>query len=375
MKLSNAALSLLSTFSAANAFAPHSSSRSGIVTQRSLAPLEFFDDPREVLPKTIELYEKLGLETTSVLAANEMEIFYKNAGEEFDFASFYQAYTSLIEGKVLTNFDDKFDFIDVMRWLNVFQRFPELQTMLKEEGMSKAILRSTEIINEIEGNRLKTALDTMSSYRDLLQVEVPEVLGGSEFYADATTDHSDAIDPDFDAAFSPLQMRCLALVSHNQMKGTMRKFVEANKNLLKKFRLTGTNSTMTMLREVFGDDPLVVYGPSCKSGPLGGDAELVAAMCKGELGGMLFFQDPMESHMHDVDIQCLNRQALIYNVMTAVNPTSAIMMTHTLRSALMEGKADYIPSFLFTLECPTVEMYSTQQKAVIQANIDEGALS
>ena len=30
---------------------------------------------------------------------------------------------------------------------------------------------------------------------------------------------------------------------------------------------------MSMLREVFGDDPEVIYGPSCKSGPLGGDAQ------------------------------------------------------------------------------------------------------
>merc|ERR1712216_556963 len=97
------------------------------------------------------------------------------------------------------------------------------------------------------------------------------------------------------------------------------------------------------------------YGRACKSGPLGGDAELVAAMCQAELGGMIFFQDPMESHMHSVDIECLNRQALIYNVMSAVNPTSALMMTNTLRTALKEGKAELIPSFLFTLECPTVE--------------------
>jgi len=57
----------------------------------------------------------------------------------------------------------------------------------------------------------------------------------------------------------------------------MKLFVLANKNALKKFRqTTGTNSTMTMLKEVFGDDPV------SKSGPLGGDAELVVLiMCCG----------------------------------------------------------------------------------------------
>ena len=79
------------------------------------------------------------------------------------------------------------------------------------------------------------------------------------------------MDPDFKAAFPPSSMRCLALVSHNGMKKTMKEFCMANKNLLKKFRLTGTNSTMTMLKEVFKDEApgTVVFGPKCASGPLG----------------------------------------------------------------------------------------------------------
>ena len=80
------------------------------------------------------------------------------------------------------------------------------------------------------------------------------------------------------------------------MKPTVRKSVKCNKNLLKKFRLTGTNGTMTMLQEVFGDNPFVIYGPRCKSGRLGDDAKLVAAMRhKGKLSGMIFVQYPMES--------------------------------------------------------------------------------
>eukprot|EP00554_Chaetoceros_debilis_P005484 CAMPEP_0194074948 /NCGR_PEP_ID=MMETSP0149-20130528/2000_1 /TAXON_ID=122233 /ORGANISM="Chaetoceros debilis, Strain MM31A-1" /LENGTH=51 /DNA_ID=CAMNT_0038755269 /DNA_START=26 /DNA_END=177 /DNA_ORIENTATION=- len=33
---------------------------------------------------------------------------------------------------------------------------------------------------------------------------------------------------------------------------------------------------MSMLKEVFGEDPEVMYGPKFKSGPLGGDAQLAA---------------------------------------------------------------------------------------------------
>lgn len=176
-------------------------------------------------------------------------------------------------------------------------------------------------------------------------------------------------DPDFEPAFPASDMRCLALVSHNGMKKTMREFVTVNKNLLKKFRLTGTNSTMTMLKEVFADEPdgTVVFGPACASGPLGGDAELVAYMVSGKIGGIIFFQDPMDSHPHRADIDCLVRQALVHNVVMAETPSSALMIAQCLRSALVgKGKPELIPSFFFSLQSPTVEAYKKQQKSVVE---------
>ena len=132
--------------------------------------------------------------------------------------------------------------------------------------------------------------------------EVPE--GGNEDEESASNDSSPTpidtsafldMDPEFESVFGPEEMRCLALVSHNNMKDSMRQFVLANKNVLKKkFRLTGTNTTMTMLKEIFGADPEVVYGSACKSGPLGGDAQLVAMAVSGEVGGCIFFIDPMD---------------------------------------------------------------------------------
>merc|ERR1711907_168014 len=81
----------------------------------------------------------------------------------------------------------------------------------------------------------------------------------------------DLYNEEFKSEFEPNEMRCLALVAHNHMKPAMRDFVISHKEILRKFRLTGTNTTMAMLREVFGDDPTVQYGPSFASGPLGGD--------------------------------------------------------------------------------------------------------
>lgn len=73
-------------------------------------------------------------------------------------------------------------------------------------------------------------------------------------------DYRNPEDPEFKSPYSPTQMRCLALVSHNNMKSTMKEFVVQNANVLKKFRLTGTASTMKMLAQVFKGDPKVVYG-------------------------------------------------------------------------------------------------------------------
>lgn len=200
-------------------------------------------------------------------------------------------------------------------------------------------------------------------FRDMLCVQ--ENGKNAKLVASGTPHHDD----DFDPAFAPSEMRCLALVSHNEMKATMKKFVIANKNILKKFRLTGTNSTMTMLKEVFKGECNVVFGPSCQSGPLGGDAELVSLMCSGRLGGMLFFQDPMSSHPHQADIDCLVRQALVHNTLMANTPTSALMMMNVFREALKgEGKPEWIPSFFFTLQSPAVTAYKAAQKKVIQSH-------
>lgn len=191
----------------------------------------------------------------------------------------------------------------------------------------------------------------------------------SHDYRNGETDDTSASKiNDFRAAFGPKDMRCLALVSHNEMKSTMKTFVIHYKHILKKFRLTGTQSTMKMLAEVFADEPGVVFGPSCKAGPLGGDAELVALMVQGYLGGVLFFQDPMTSHPHQADIDCLVRQAIVHNTLIGTTPTTAIAITEVLRSALQgEGKPELIPSFFFSLESPTVEAYKKGQKKIVRS--------
>ena len=177
------------------------------------------------------------------------------------------------------------------------------------------------------------------------------------------------LDPIFESKFAPEEMRCLALVAHNHMKPAMKDFVKKNLNLLKKFRLTGTETTMMMLREVLGDEHMNKYGgPVCKSGPLGGDAELVAQMCADTMGAIFFFQDPMDSHPHSADIECLCRQTNVHNLIVCTNPTSAHAMTFGLRQALKTGDTSMAPSFFFSCESPSVKEYKARQAAVLLQN-------
>lgn len=122
------------------------------------------------------------------------------------------------------------------------------------------------------GNQIDAAIETYNKSKQITHARLVEKLGpvnaiitmkGVEYSEDILPNPTDT---PFSSVYGPNQMRCLALVSHNGMKDTMMKFVKSHKNVLKKFRLTGTNSTMTMLRSVFAGDESVVFGPSCMSG-------------------------------------------------------------------------------------------------------------
>ena len=171
----------------------------------------------------------------------------------------------------------------------------------------------------------------------------------------------------FDSFFKPEEMRCLALVAHNHMKPAMKVFVEQREELLKKFRLTGTNTTMTMLKNLFGDDKDVVYGPAFNSGPLGGDAEVCALMCQENLGGVIFFMDPLDAHPHQADIDALIRLSNVKNVLVVTNPTSAHAACYVMKQALIEGRKDLIPSFFHSLESPGVKVYKENQAKEVAA--------
>ena len=182
---------------------------------------------------------------------------------------------------------------------------------------------------------------------------------------------ADYVTKPFKPKFAPTEMRQLALVAHNHMKPAMKEFIQKYSEVLKKFRITGTQTTMKMCKTLWGeDDPDIHYGLTCTSGPLGGDAQIASLMCMEDLGALIFFIDPLSSHPHQADIDSLVRLANCGNIIVCPNPTSAMSMMHTLRCALEKGSRGMIPSFFDTLESPAVEEYDNQQAIALQNAIN-----
>lgn len=177
---------------------------------------------------------------------------------------------------------------------------------------------------------------------------------------------TDAVTAPFMSAFEPSEMRQLALVAHNHMKPAMKEFIQTYSEVLKKFRITGTQTTMRMCKTLWGEDnPEIEYGLTCTSGPLGGDAQIASLMCMEDLGALIFFVDPLSAHPHQADIDSLVRLCNCGNVIVCPNPTSAMSMVHTLKCALEKGSKGMIPSFFETLESPAVAEYKAQQELAL----------
>lgn len=144
--------------------------------------------------------------------------------------------------------------------------------------------------------------------------------------------------------------KSIALVAHDNRKKDLLEWVEWNYETLLDHDLTCTGTTGGLVEELLQSKSDKLGGASSfagvkrmKSGPLGGDQQLGARIAEGKIDLLIFFWDPMEPQPHDVDVKALLRLAVLYNIPTATNRSSAdfIISSPLLKSEYERKIKDY----------------------------------
>jgi len=126
----------------------------------------------------------------------------------------------------------------------------------------------------------------------------------------------------------------IALVAHDNRKEDLRGWARYNGGTLARHVLLATGTTGKMIV-----DKLDLEVTRLLSGPLGGDQQVGAMISEGALDFMIFFWDPLEPQPHDPDVKALLRIAVLYNIPTACNRSTADFI---ISSPLMSEEYDRI---------------------------------
>lgn len=119
-------------------------------------------------------------------------------------------------------------------------------------------------------------------------------------------------------AVSTIHVPRIALIAHDAKKQDMVEWAAFNQGSLLHCELCATGTTGQLVVEATGLPVELLL-----SGPLGGDAQVGAAIVEGRLDLIVFFWDPLTTQPHDVDVKALLRLAVLYNVPIACNRATA----------------------------------------------------
>jgi methylglyoxal synthase len=125
----------------------------------------------------------------------------------------------------------------------------------------------------------------------------------------------------------------IALIAHDNKKSDLLDWARYNRGTLSRHFLFGTGTTGELLAKEL-NLPITRYA----SGPLGGDQQIGASIAEGKIDCLIFFWDPLEPQPHDPDIKALLRLAVLYNIPTACNRSTADFV---ISSPLMDREYDH----------------------------------
>ena len=126
----------------------------------------------------------------------------------------------------------------------------------------------------------------------------------------------------------------VALVAHDHCKDDLLAWATFNRDTLARFRLVATGTTGQLLSEAL-DLPV----QRMRSGPLGGDLQIGAAIVEGRIDMLIFFWDPLTAQPHEPDVKALLRIAVLRDIPTASNRATAdhLITSHHLLFARSAG--------------------------------------
>jgi methylglyoxal synthase len=137
----------------------------------------------------------------------------------------------------------------------------------------------------------------------------------------------------------------IALVAHDNKKKDLLEWAKFNRDLLAHHKVYATGTTGELLEKELG-----FKINKLQSGPLGGDQQIGAKITENKIDFLIFFWDPLEPVPHDPDVKALLRMAMVWNIPTACNRSSADFM---ISSPLMDSE--------YVRRVPDYENYLTRK--------------